>query len=66
MHNEITQEQLEKIKPMVDRFLAPFRELELAIPLHIESALSYELQPENAARLNSGRLSGPGEAGKTR
>ncbi len=46
MQTEITQEQLEKIKPMVDRFLAPFRELELAIPLDVESALSYELQPE--------------------
>ncbi len=48
MLNEITQEQLEKIKPMVDRFLAPFRQLELAIPLDVESALTYELQPENS------------------
>ncbi len=47
MQNEITQEQLEKIKPLVDRFLAPFRQLELAIPLDVESALTYELQPEN-------------------
>ncbi len=48
MQNEITQEQLENIKPMVDRFLAPFRQLELAIPLDAESALTYELQLENS------------------
>ena len=47
MQNEMTQEQLEKIKPLVDRFLAPFRQLELAIPLDVESALTYELQPDH-------------------
>lgn len=53
MENEITQEQLEKLKPLVDRFLAPFRQLELAIPLETESALIYELSPEIAG-LESG------------
>lgn len=46
MQTEMTQEQLEKIKPLVDRFLAPFHQLELAIPLETESASIYLLEPE--------------------
>ena len=46
MQNDIPQEQLEKVKPLVDRFLSPFHELELAIPLETESASIYLLEPE--------------------
>ncbi len=45
MQNEMTQEQLEKIRPLVDRFLSPFHQLELAIPLETESAVIYLLEP---------------------
>jgi hypothetical protein len=46
MQTEIPQDQLERIQPLVDRFLTPFHELELAIPLAAESAADYVLQEE--------------------
>ena len=46
MQNEIPQEQLEKIKALVDSFLSAFHQLELAIPLETESASTYQLEPE--------------------
>ena len=45
MQNEIPQAQLDKVRPLVDRFLSPFHELELTIPLQTESAVIYQLQP---------------------
>jgi hypothetical protein len=46
MPEEIPQEQLERIRPMLDRFLSAFQKLEVAIPLETDSALTYRLEPE--------------------
>src|SRR5437763_560624 len=48
MASEIPQEQLQRIRPLVDQFLSAFQNLELTIPLDTESALTYrpDLQDE--------------------
>jgi hypothetical protein len=46
MAEDIPQEQLERIRPMVDRFLSAFKKVELTIPLETDSALTYRFDPE--------------------
>jgi len=41
---DIPQDQLDRIQPMVDRVLSPFRQLETTLPLELESALNYTLE----------------------
>jgi len=46
---DIPHEQLERIQPLVDQLLAQVRRQALSLPPDADSALVYELKPEDQA-----------------